>query len=264
MLEFQALQSGSNGNATLVRDAYTAILIDAGISAKRIAECLSLSGTDPKDVSAIFVTHEHTDHMAGLKVFSSRYGTPVYATGGTIRSIREKYLEIGGFMPDFHELEPGEETRVGSLLIRSVPTKHDTLRPCAFRVHSGNTAFSVFTDCGNFDEEIVRALSNLDGILLEANHDVRMLEAGPYPLSTKRRILSDEGHLSNELSAELLSRIYSPRLKLVLLGHLSEDNNYPDIARMTVENRLRALGLLDRIRLEVAVRNQPSPLFRLP
>ena len=264
MIQFEAIQSGSSGNSILIRDENTCVLVDAGISCKRITEELRSIGISPEELSGVFVTHEHIDHVAGLPLLAVRYQIPVYTSEGTFRRLEQSSRDPEGLLkPLFRVARPGEQIRSGTFLVRPFRTFHDAEEPLAFRFESGEKAFAVFTDSGSYGEETVKMLSGLDGALLESNHDVRMLEVGPYPYELKRRILSRMGHLSNDACAELVRKIWSPRLKVLMLGHLSENNNYPDIARVTMENCLREIDALGKVDLYVAQRGVRTPLFTL-
>ena len=230
-----SIASGSSGNCIYVGNANTHLLIDAGISKKRIEEGLYSLGIKGEELDGIMVTHEHSDHIQGLGVFSRKYGIPIYATKGTIAGIN-KYKRLGS-LPEglLHEIEVDEVCSLGDMDIRPFSVSHDAAQPCGFRVHSGNKAVAVATDLGEYNAYIVDNLQGLDGVFLEANHDVHMLEVGPYPYYLKRRVLSDRGHLSNELSGRLLCDILHDNLQFVMLGHLSKDNNFAQLAYETVK-----------------------------
>jgi len=261
-MQIKAIASGSNGNCILIRSENTAVLIDAGISCKRIKEESLKAGQDPAKLSAIFITHEHSDHISGLPVFLKHYPVPLYAGAGTIAELRKK-------MPDtdpclFHEVRPGESFHVGDLSILPIRTFHDAADPLAFRVDSPEGAAAVMTDTGSYTQNMIEALAGLNVLLLESNHDIRMVEAGSYPYPLKRRILGDYGHLSNERAGEILVRLLNPSLHLVLLGHISEENNYPDIALMTVNNALREMpadAVPDDLKVLTLSRYESSEVF---
>lgn len=264
MIQFEAIQSGSSGNCILIRDEETCVLVDAGISCKRITDELKALGIDPREIQGIFVTHEHIDHVAGLPLLAVKFQIPIYTSEGTFYRIEHSEKDPEGRLkPLFRAVCPGERFTVRSFAVTPFSTFHDALEPLAFRFENADKAFAVFTDSGSFTDETVRLLSDLDGALLESNHDIHMLEVGPYPYELKRRILSGMGHLSNDACADLVQRIYSPRLKMLMLGHISENNNYPDIVRVTMENRLREMGVLDQVSLYVAERGVKTPLFTL-
>jgi len=238
-MQIKALASGSNGNCILVRSGETSVLIDAGISAKRITQELLKAGVTADELSCILLTHEHSDHISGLPVFLKHHPMPVFAGEGTIREIEEKYPEMN--FDGFSSVEPYKPFAIGSLTVLPIRTFHDARDPLAYRLESDAEALAVMTDTGSCSDEMIDALRGLKALLLESNHDVRMVEAGSYPYPLKRRILGDFGHLSNELAGEVLTKVLNPSLKLVLLGHISEENNLPELAKMTVDNALTDL-----------------------
>lgn len=267
-MKFCTIASGSSGNCTFAGSERTLILVDAGISAKRITAGLNGMDYDPSELSAILLTHEHADHISGLGVLSRRYHIPIYATPGTCEYILNGNAKgLGKIDPElFHMITPDRSFSVGDLEIRPFRTSHDAAQPCGYRIRSGEKQVAVATDLGTYDDYTEQNLKDLDGLLLEANHDVNMLEVGPYPYPLKRRILSDSGHLSNANAGFLLSDVLSDNMKFVLLGHLSEQNNYPALCFATVtteitmaDNPYRA----DDFDIEVAGRHEPSRLFEI-
>ncbi len=232
------IASGSSGNCTYIGTENTHILIDAGVSMKRTVEGLKDLGLSLQDIDAIFVTHEHSDHIQGLPMIEKKFGVGLYATEGTLRGIRaaDKSHVIDEALCRVVRAE--EETQIRDLSILPITICHDAREPVAYTVTQTGTErvkrAAVATDLGCFDRRIEEALSGVDVLLLEANHDVRMLQAGPYPYQLKQRILSDTGHLSNDAAGELLSRLLHNRMKGILLGHLSEKNNLPELAYETV------------------------------
>lgn len=229
-----SIASGSSGNCIYVGCEQTHVLIDAGISGKRIEEGLEKLGVSPGSLSAILVTHEHADHVSGLGVMARRYGLPIYATKGTIHAILENSL-LGTFPEGcIHVIDQEKPFSIGALKAHPFPVYHDAAQPVAYRVSAGEKSVGVLTDCGTFDEHIIASLKGVQALILEANHDIHMLEVGRYPYPLKQRIKSDYGHLSNERSGELLIRLLHPSLKYVALGHLSKENNFPELAYETV------------------------------
>lgn len=230
-----SIASGSSGNCIYIGSDTTHILIDTGISKKKIEEGLDALGVKGEELKGIFITHEHSDHIQGLGVFSRKYKVPIYATPGTLKGI--KACKSLGKIEEglYHEVHTDEPLTVGDLKVCPFVISHDANEPSGYRVEHEGKAVAVATDLGKYDEYIVENLKNLDGVLLEANHDVHMLEVGPYPYPLKRRVLGDRGHLSNELSGRLLCDILHKNLKFVMLGHLSKENNYADLAYETVK-----------------------------
>lgn len=244
MIELCSIASGSSGNCICAGTLDCHVLIDAGISGKRIEAGLNSLNLKTSEMEGILITHEHIDHIGGLGVIARRYGLPVYATGGTIREIlRSK--SIGKIDESlFREIHPGKSFTIGDLEIEPISISHDAADPVAYRLQSGEHSAAVITDLGTYTEEIVNKLQHLDLLILEANHDIQMLQVGPYPYPLKQRILGDRGHLSNERSGQLLGRLLHDHFGTVMLGHLSKENNYPELAYETV-------------RLEVATGDNP-------
>ena len=229
-MRFVSIASGSSGNCIYAGTDNTHILIDAGLSAKRIEKGLFEVGLKPSELQAICITHEHSDHIQGLGVLTKRYGIPIYGTKGTLKEIkRSKYM---GECEDelFHPVLPDAKFTVGDIDILPFHIDHDAADPVAYRIQAQNRSLAVATDLGHFNQYTIDHLLDLDAVLLESNHDLRMLETGPYPYYLKRRIMGDFGHLSNENAGRLLNCILNDRMKYVLLGHLSKENNLPELA----------------------------------
>lgn len=237
-----SIASGSSGNCIYVGSDNTHILVDAGISNKRIEQGLNEIGLKGSELSAVVVTHEHSDHTRGLGVLARKHGVPIYATAGTLREI-DGMKQLGEYPRDlFCEVHSDVEFSVGDLCIRPFSIDHDAAEPVAYRIQHDKKSVAVATDMGHYDQYIIDHLLGLDAVLLESNHDVNMLETGPYPYYLKRRILSDHGHLSNENAGRLLSCILHDNLKQVLLGHLSKENNYEALAYETVKLEIEQGG----------------------
>lgn len=230
-----SIASGSSGNCIYIGSEHTHLLVDTGISKKRIEEGLHEIGVKGEELSGILITHEHTDHIQGLGVFSRKYKIPIYATRGTAEGIRT-YKNLGK-MPEglLHEVPVDTVFSVGDLQVKPFAISHDANEPSGYRIEHGGKSVAVATDLGIYDEYIVENLKDLDAVLLEANHDIHMVEVGPYPYPLKQRVLGKRGHLSNELSGRLLCDILHDNLKYIMLGHLSKDNNYEELAFETVK-----------------------------
>ena len=230
-----SIASGSSGNCIYAGSDQTHLLVDTGISRKRIEEGLHSLQIKGEELSGILITHEHSDHIQGLGVFSRKYEIPIYATKGTIQGIRN-YKSLGE-LPDglLREIETDQTFLLGDIAVHPFSISHDANQPCGYRMDSGGKSVAVATDLGTYDDYIVGKLKNLDAVLLEANHDIHMLEVGPYPYPLKRRVMGEKGHLSNELSGRLLCDILHDNLKHVMLGHLSKENNYAELAYETVK-----------------------------
>ncbi len=229
-----SIASGSSGNCIFAGSENTGILIDAGISGKRIEAGLNSIDRRTADIDGIFVTHEHIDHIAGLGVLARRYGIPIYTTRGTYEAVLN--TKSVGKMPEglFRPIEPDQDVQVGDLNVHPFRISHDAADPVGYRVETGGKKAAVATDLGFYNDYITEQLQGLDTLLLESNHDIRMLEVGSYPYHLKQRILGKRGHLSNEAAGQLLCEVLHDNLKHIVLGHLSRENNYPSLAYETV------------------------------
>lgn len=243
-MELCSIASGSSGNCIYTGSDHTHLMIDAGISGKRMEQGLNTIGLSFKELNGILITHEHSDHIAGLGVAARKYGLPIYATRGTINAILANG-NIGKVDPAlFHEVTADETFQIGDMQILPVHISHDAAEPVAYIIRHGKKSAAIVTDLGIYDEYLLTRLQGMDVLFLEANHDVRMLQAGRYPYPLKRRILGERGHLSNETSGKFLCELLHDQLKAVFLGHLSKENNYAKLAYETV-------------RLEIAMGENP-------
>lgn len=235
MIELCSIASGSSGNCIYAGTDHVHLLVDAGISKKKIESGLAGIGLKEEELHGILVTHEHSDHVKGLGVMARKFGIPIYATRGTIQAILSD-KRLGEIDPDlFLPVEAGVDFTIGEVTVKPVATSHDAAEPVAYVVKNENRSAGVITDLGKYDHSLVDKLQNLDVLLLEANHDVNMLQVGVYPYYLKRRILGEKGHLSNEACGQLLDEVLHDGVKKVLLGHLSKENNYPQLAYETVK-----------------------------
>lgn len=230
-----SIASGSSGNCIYVGDEQTHLLVDTGISKKRIEEGLHTLGVQGQELDGILITHEHVDHIQGLGVFSRKYEIPIYATKGTIEGIRAQ--NSLGKMPEglLHEVKIDQNFCLGTMNICPFSISHDARQPSGYRIDNSKKTVAVATDLGKYDSYTVENLQKLNAVVLEANHDIHMLEVGPYPYVLKRRVMGDKGHLSNELTGRLLCDILHDDLQYVVLGHLSKENNYEELAYETVK-----------------------------
>lgn len=230
-----SIASGSSGNCIYIGSENTHLLIDTGISKKKIEEGLETLGITGEMLDGILITHEHSDHIQGLGVFSRRYQIPIYASKGTIAGICGS-KGLGCITQElFREVTADTPFCIGDLTVKPFSISHDANEPTGFRVeHEGNSV-AVATDLGKYDDYIISNLAGLNGVVLEANHDVHMVEVGPYPYPLKQRVLGDRGHLSNELCGRLLCEILHDGLRHIVLGHLSKENNFPELAYETVK-----------------------------
>lgn len=248
-MEFYTLASSSSGNAALARYGDTAVLIDAGISARRIAQALAQLGLTPAALRAVLITHAHSDHVNGLATLSRKYSVPVFASRAAAQFLA---------CPEdtLHPFDPGDTFAVGAFAVQSFRISHDAAGSVDYRLDCASGSLGLLTDTGYVTDEAAAALSGVDTLLLEANHDVKTLQSGPYPYHLKRRILGDEGHLSNDAAAEFALRCAMAGTRDILLAHLSAENNTPVMAEYAVARRLQAAGF--SIRLGVAPRDRLS------
>ena len=261
-----SIASGSSGNCIYVGSETTHLLVDVGISGKRTECGLNTLGITGKELDGILITHEHADHISGLGVMARKYGIPVYATAGTINAIQES-SSIGKLDASlFREVKEDEKLTIKDLTVNPMRISHDAAQPVAYRISYGNKKIGICTDLGVYNDYTVECLKGMDALLLEANHDVKMLQVGPYPYYLKQRILGDKGHLSNENSGRLLSRILHDGLENIILGHLSKENNLPELAyeavRMEITMGDNPYNAND-FRLQVAKRNEVSPVINI-
>lgn len=240
-IEFTTLASGSAGNCVYVGTENTKILIDAGLSGVKIENLLKQINVSPDMLDAIFITHEHLDHIDGAGVLSRRYNLPVYATEGTWGNMPQKVGEIA--TKNKNIVYADEKIFLNDLYLIPFAMPHDAKEPVSYSVYSNNIKISVATDMGHVTKDVIEHIRHSDAIILESNHDVTMLKNGTYPANLKERILGNYGHISNEISAKLLACVMNNKLKNVFLAHISKENNTPDLAYLTVKNTLDEFGI---------------------
>lgn len=261
-MELCSIASGSSGNCVYVGTEQTKILVDAGISKKRIVEGLMSIDVVPEEIKGIFITHEHSDHVCGLGVLSRKYRIPIYGTKKTLKAV-EAMKSLGAIETAlFRPIEPDDPVYIEDLKINPFSIPHDACDPVCYTVEGSGHKVGVATDMGTYNDYITSHLEGCEILLLEANHDINMLQVGAYPYMLKRRILGDRGHLSNDNSGRLLCDLIQGGLKYIFLGHLSKENNYPELAYETVKYELEQNGLLpsENINIWVAKRDEPSRL----
>lgn len=234
------LFSGSSGNSYYVSSGGSGILIDAGRTAKQITQALDDNCVDIKTIEAIFVTHEHTDHIKGVRVFANKHKLPVFMSEGTLKA-----LERGGYVDGrtYCCVIQSGGVDLTTMHVDRFPISHDCAEGCGFRVDMGDRKYALATDLGFVSQEVENALFGCDAVTIESNHDVNMLRMGPYPYVLKRRIMSDKGHLSNTTCSELLPKLVRSGTKRFILAHLSRENNMPEIAYRESLNMLNANGM---------------------
>jgi phosphoribosyl 1,2-cyclic phosphodiesterase len=254
-IRFCALASGSRGNAIYLAAGENAVLIDAGLSGREIEKRLRQQDLDPRRIAAILVTHEHADHVRGVGVLARRFQLPVHMSAATHRVIGDSL----GRLPACCHFQPGAGFRIADFHIHPFALSHDAADPVGFTIACNGRRIGLATDLGLATGLVEEHLKGCDLLLIEANHDQAMLIEGPYPWHLKQRIRSRNGHLSNSAAGELLARVAHPNLRQVVLGHLSETNNSPRIARQTVLQALNQYA----IPVHIARQDHSSPVFHL-
>jgi phosphoribosyl 1,2-cyclic phosphodiesterase len=254
-LQACVLGSGSKGNCTYLESPETRILLDAGLSGREIERRLRCIDRSPETLDGILISHEHIDHIQGVGALARRYNIPVFATAGTWRRAQH----VVGTVEEVREFSAGAPFRVKDLLVEPFSLPHDAEDPVAFRLSWGRRVLAVVTDLGYPSQLVRERLKGCHLLIVEANHDEAMLRAGPYPWPLKQRISGRSGHLSNTQSSELLRAVLHDELEQVVLAHLSETNNIPDLARLTMQEVLGSRTT----RLSVAAQATNSPWFVL-
>jgi len=251
-----SIRSGSRGNAALVLSEKNKILIDCGISGKATEAALAEVGVNPSEIDGIIITHEHSDHIAGVGIVMRRYNIPVWANAETWQAMSGQIGRYNDALVKIFENE--KEFEIGNVGIKPFSIPHDAACPVGYSLKDGKEKISVATDIGELKKDLFSAIRGSSTVLLEANHDVNMLEIGNYPLPLKRRIRGKLGHLSNDdaaMAAEFLVKLGTEK---ILLGHLSEENNYPELAMQTVLCGLDSAGIKvgEDVLLDVASREK--------
>lgn len=263
MIEICALFSGSSGNCTYIEADNTALLLDAGMSMKRIFAEIDRIGKSIEKIKAIFVTHEHSDHIRGLGPLARRLNVPVYATKNTWRAM---YRGIGAIdKKNIMPVEFGKTIEIDNITVNAFGIPHDAAQPCGYSFSGGCRRITVATDMGEMHEDIFNIMSGSDGVLLESNHDIGMLMNGCYPYHLKQRIRGKNGHLSNDDASEVAARLVHTGTKTLLLGHLSAENNRPEIALASSILAIEKTGVKvgKDVKLEVLERGKAGRLIAI-
>ncbi|GFN31334.1 MBL fold metallo-hydrolase [Paenibacillus xylaniclasticus] len=259
-LRFTNLSSGSTGNATIVQNDEHTVLVDAGLSAKRIDQLMAERGVSGHQIDALFVTHEHSDHIKGLGAIARKYNIAVYANEATWGAM-EKH--IGTIAPEKRTImQTGETISLGNMHVTSYPISHDAEEPVGYTFTEDGYKLSLATDLGYVSDKVRQAIIDSDVLVLESNHDTEMLRMGRYPWNIKRRILSDVGHLSNVAAGEALCELMTDRTKRVYLAHLSQDHNVMDLAKLTINSIFENNGIFfkrDENPLRDTYYDRPTP-----
>jgi phosphoribosyl 1,2-cyclic phosphodiesterase len=256
MVTFISLISGSSGNAAFFSDGKTNLLIDCGMSGAKLKQSLSSIDVLPESIDALLITHEHIDHTKGAGVISRRYNIPVYATEGT-----HSGMDIGKVADEnIHIVREGDDFEIGGIGIKPFQIPHDANQPVGYTLFTGGEKYALATDIGKMTNDILSAVTGSKNVILESNHDIEMLKCGSYPFPLKQRILSDTGHLSNEMAAKTALYLVNHGTEHIMLGHLSNENNRPEIAMLETYNHLTNGGINvgSDMTLKVADRYNPT------
>lgn len=252
MIEVCALASGSNGNCYYIGNGEEAVLIDAGISRRQVLKRMKEVKLDIRKVKAVFISHEHADHIRGLRVLCDMQDVPGYLTETTMNKARKdthpKRLKL---------FKPGESVQIGTMTVHTFAKQHDAVDPCSFRVEVNGQQVGVMTDIGAACDNVKAHLSQCHVVFLESNYDERLLEEGPYPYYLKQRVASERGHLSNDQAVELVKELQDSPLKTIFLSHISADNNRPELALKAFEH------VSDKYEVLPTSRYAPTEVFTL-
>jgi phosphoribosyl 1,2-cyclic phosphodiesterase len=260
------LASGSKGNCTVISSSGTRLLVDAGLSCRELLRRMMLCGVDPHAIDAILITHEHTDHIGGLYVLAKRLKIPVYITGPTYHAYQKFARDSAGNRIAIGRLETfcsGGAFQIGDIKVTPFTIPHDAVDPVGFTFCSDGIKIGVCTDLGYMPASVRHHLRGCHVLMVESNHDLELLRGGPYPWSVKQRVMSRVGHLSNDALADFLTNDYDGAAEFLILAHLSEQNNHPEIARMTAERALSEQRSWFRNHLLLAAQHEPLPAVRL-
>ncbi len=260
------LASGSKGNCTLVASSGARLLIDVGLSCRELLRRMVLCGQDPRSLDAILITHEHTDHISGLRVLARKLKIPVYITEPTYHAYQRCERDSAGNRVSLARLEifsSGSTFQIGDITVTPFTIPHDAIDPVGFTLRSDGIKIGICTDLGYMPASVRHHLRGCHVLMIESNHDLELLRGGPYPWSVKQRVMSRVGHLSNDALADFLTSDYDGGAEFLILAHLSEQNNHPEIARMTAERALGEQRNLLSNRLLLAAQHQPLAAVRL-
>lgn len=263
MLKFISFGSGSSGNCYYLYTETGGLMIDVGIGTRTLKKYFSDYGLSLSDIQAILITHDHADHVKSVGSLSSDLCVPVYSTAAVHHGIEENYCVRKKIRPGYERyIEHGETFMINDFEVTSFRVPHDSTDNNGYRVRYGDTTFCLITDAGKVTDEMKPFITEADYLVLESNYELGELQRGPYPQYLKDRIVSERGHLSNAECGQALAENASPNLKHVWLGHLSEENNHPELARKTVESVLRKYGIIagKDFKLDVLKRRTPSEI----
>lgn len=262
MLNFCSLYSGSSGNSLFVETNNTKLLIDAGVSCKKIEKALNEINVEPSSIDGILVTHEHTDHVQGLGTLSKKFNLPVFVNQETLDAMPKQKDKID--VKNIKTFKVKEKFSIGDLDINPFSIPHDAANPCGFTIFNENKKISIATDIGHMTNDILRNLEESLFIMLEANYDPNVLKCSSYPFPLKSRIAGPNGHLPNEMAGKTISYLLKSGLKTAMLGHLSKESNFPELAYKTVIDELISSNYNENsLNLSVASRDNHSNLITI-
>ena len=262
MLNFCSLYSGSSGNSLFVQSDNTKILVDCGVSSKKIEEALNSIEVDASSIDAILVTHEHSDHVKGLATFSSKFDIPVFSTAETFDNMEKITSKIS--INNVNYFKADEKFCIGDLEILPFSIPHDAANPCGFNMFNNNKKLSIATDIGHMNSKILSHLEGSSFLLLESNYDTEVLKCCSYPFYLKSRISGPTGHLSNDIAGKTITYLLKNGLKTAMLGHLSKESNLPELAYTTTVNEILSNGIDENsFNITVASRDLPGKLITI-
>ena len=262
MLNFTSLYSGSSGNCLFVETQNTKILIDAGVSLRKIEKGLESINVEPSDLNAVIITHEHTDHIQSLGNLSKKFDLPVFATSSTFDAMPKQTEKISD--TNKKSININEKFSIGDIEILPFQIPHDAVDPCGFTFFSNNTKISIATDIGHMTNNIIKKIDGSEFILLESNYDCDVLKYTKYPFKLKERIAGPTGHLSNKIAGQTINYLINSGLKKAVLGHLSKESNFPELAYQTVMDEIISSGTnIDGFNLSVAQRDCPGEIIKI-
>ena len=258
-MKLYTIASGSSGNCVCINNAATCFLVDAGITAKRIEAGLNAVGYGLQDLDAVLVTHEHIDHVRGIEVIIKKHAVPIYGTPETLNEVVKNAKNATEMKALFHYINPGDSFLINDVEVNTFSTSHDAGNPIGYTFTSLGHKIGMATDLGCYDEKIIGELAGSDILYLEANYDLNMLMAGGYPYRLKLRIAGEYGHLSNDMSAELVTRLLHEQLRHVVIAHMSKENNYAELAYETIRQAVQQNWRWNKTAPIVTVANRDIP-----
>lgn len=262
MFNFCSLYSGSSGNSLFVETKNTKLLVDAGVSSKKIETALNDINVDPTTLDGILITHEHIDHVQGLGTFSKKFDLPVFVNQETLDAMPKQKDKIAE--KNIKTFKVSDKFEIGDLKIKPFSIPHDAANPCGFNIYKNDKKISIATDIGHITNSILKDLEESLFIMLEANYDPEVLRCSSYPFTLKTRIAGPNGHLPNELAGKTISHLLKSGLKKAMLGHLSKENNFPELAYQTVMDELMSNNYKENsINISVASRNTHSTIINI-